>query len=141
MTCADQIVLPIVDYFVPDAESPRLLALVCDKCGAQYLERRNGCGRCGGRDFSRHSVSRVGTVKAYTVVWRSDPGVDVPFVSCLVDFGEGLVVKSNLVGIDPDAVDVSVLTRPVTLVARDLGPDSIGTVALTFAFELSGVDE
>jgi uncharacterized protein len=136
MTNVVPIVLPVVDYFVPDAESPHLLALVCDGCGARYLERRNGCGRCGGRTFSRCSVPKTGTVKAYTVVWRSEPGVSVPFVSCLVDVGEGLVVKSNLVGIEPDAVDVSVLGRSVELTTRDLGTDSNGTLALAFAFRL-----
>ena len=141
MMSAGPAVLPIVDYFAPDAEAPHLLALVCDGCGARYLERRNGCGRCGGRSFSRHAVSTTGTVTAYTVVWRSEPGVSVPFVSCLVDLGEGLIVKSNLVGIDPDAVDVTVLGSPVELVARDLGMDSNGTLALAFAFKLCGLGE
>jgi uncharacterized OB-fold protein len=80
-------------------------------------------------------------VTAYTVVWRSEPGVKVPFVSCLVDFGEGLIVKSNLVRIDPDAIDVNVLGSPVELISRDLGTDSNGTLALAFAFELSEVGE
>jgi uncharacterized OB-fold protein len=141
MTSAGPTVLPIVDYFAPDAESPHLLAFVCDGCSARYLERRNGCGRCGGRGFSRHSVPTTGTVTAYTVVWRSEPGVNVPFVSCLVHLGEGLVVKSNLVGIDPDAVDVTVLGRTVELVVRDLGTDSNGTLALAFAFQLHEVSE
>jgi uncharacterized OB-fold protein len=136
MTNAGSTVLPIVDYFVPDAKSPHLSVLVCDGCGARYLERRNGCGRCGGRNFSRRSAPTTGTVKAYTVVWRSEPGVEVPFVSCLVDFGEGLVAKSNLVGIDPDTVDLTVLGRSVDLVSRHLGIDSNGTLALTFAFKL-----
>jgi uncharacterized protein len=136
MTSAGPAVLPIVDYFAADAESPHLLALVCDGCGARYLERRNGCGRCGGRAFSRRPVPTTGTVSAYTVVWRSEPGVEVPFVSCLVDLGKGLVVKSNLVGIDPGAVDVTILGRQVELLAQELGTDSNGMLAITFAFRL-----
>jgi uncharacterized protein len=136
MMSAGPAVLPIVEYFAADAESPHLLALVCDGCGARYLERRNGCGSCGSRSFSRRSVPTTGTVNAYTVVWRSELGVDVPFVSCLVDLDEGLVVKSNLVGIDPGAVDVTVLGRQVELVTRDLETDSNGTLAVTFAFRL-----
>jgi uncharacterized protein len=136
MSNPDPARLPLVDYFVPDAESPHLVALVCDGCGARYLERRNGCGRCGSRRFSRHPVPATGTVKAYTVVWRSEPGVPVPFVSCLVDLEQGLVAKSNLVGINADEVDVSVLGQPVELVTRDIGMDSNGTTALAFAFAL-----
>jgi uncharacterized OB-fold protein len=136
MLSAGTTVLPIVEYFAPYPENPHLLAFVCDKCSARYLERRNGCGRCGGQGFSRHTVPTTGTVDAYTVVWRSEPGIEVPFVSCLVDVGEGLIVKSNLIGIDPDAVDVTVLGRPVELVVRDIGADASGTHALAFAFEL-----
>jgi uncharacterized OB-fold protein len=139
MTTATSTVMPIVDYFVPDADSPHLVAHVCDGCGARYLERRNGCGRCSGRTFSRRPVAPSATVKAYTVVWRGEPGVEVPFVSCLADFGDGLVVKSNLVGIDPGSVDPSMLGRPIELVARDLGSDANGTVARTFVFQLREV--
>jgi uncharacterized OB-fold protein len=130
-------VVPVVNYFVPEAQSPHLLAWVCDGCDARYLERRNGCGRCGGRAFTRQSVSGSGTVKTYTVVWRNAPTVATPFVSCVVDLGEGLVVKSNLIGIDPAAVDPSVLGQPVELVTSDLGTDADGTVARTFEFKLA----
>jgi uncharacterized OB-fold protein len=133
---AGQAVVPVVDYFVPVAQSPHLLAWICDSCGARYLERRNGCGRCAGTAFTRQPVSDTGTVKTYTVVWRNAPTVSTPFVSCVVDLGEGLVVKSNLIGIDPAAVDPGVLGQPVELVASDLGTDTDGTIARTFAFKL-----
>jgi uncharacterized protein len=135
-------VIPVVDYFVPEAKPPHLLAYVCDGCGARYFERRNGCGRCAGTAFARQPVPGVGTVKTYTVVWRNAPTVATPFVSCVVELGDGLVVKSNLVGIDPAAVDPSVLGQSVELVASDLGRDADGTVARTFAFQLvSGATE
>jgi uncharacterized protein len=129
-------IVPVVSYFMPEGQPPHLLAWVCDSCDARYLERRNGCGRCAGRAFTRQPVSGSGTVKTYTVVWRNAPTVATPFVSCLVDLGEGLLVKSNLVGIDPAAVDPRVLGQPVELVASDLGTDADGTVARTFAFKL-----
>lgn len=130
-------VVPVVNYFVPEAQSPHLLAWVCHGCEARYLERRNGCGRCAGQAFTRQPVSGSGTVKTYTVVWRNAPTVATPFVSCVVDLGEGVVVKSNLVGIDPASVDPSVLGQPVELVTSDLGTDADGTVARTFQFKLA----
>jgi uncharacterized protein len=136
MANSESAVVPVVNYFVPDAASPHLVAWVCDGCGAKYLERRNGCGRCAGTAFARQPVPGEGTVKTYTVVWRNAPTVQTPFVSCVVDLGDGLVVKSNLVGIDPAAVDPGVLGKPVELVASDLGTDADGTVARTFAFKL-----
>jgi uncharacterized protein len=136
-TTSGQTVVPVVNYFVPEGQSPHLLAWVCDSCGARYLERRNGCGRCAGTTFTRRSVSGRGTVKTYTVVWRNAPNVATPFVSCVVDLGDGLVVKSNLMGIDPASVDPRVLGEPVELVASVLGTDVDGTVARTFAFRLT----
>jgi uncharacterized protein len=135
-TTAAQSVIPVVNYFVPEAQKPHLLAWVCDSCGARYLERRNGCGRCAGIAFTRQPVPGSGTVKTYTVVWRNAPSVATPFVSCVVDLGDGLVVKSNLIGIDPASVDPRVLGQPVELVTSDLGTDADGTVARTFAFRL-----
>lgn len=132
----DQAVVPVVNYFVSEAQPPHLLAWVCDGCGARYLERRNGCGRCSATAFTRQPVQGSGTVKTYTVVWRNAPSVATPFVSCVVDLGEGLVVKSNLVGIDPAAVAPSVLGQPVELVTSELGTDAEGTVARTFEFKL-----
>jgi uncharacterized OB-fold protein len=136
MTKSEPAVVPVVNYFVPETTSPHLVAWVCDGCGARYLERRNGCGRCTGTAFTRQPVSGSGTVKTYTVVWRNAPTVATPFVSCVVDLGDGLVVKSNLIGIDPAAVDPSVLGALVELVGSDLGADTDGTVARTFAFKL-----
>jgi uncharacterized protein len=136
-TTAGQAVVPVVNYFVPEAQLPHLLAWICDSCGARYLERRNGCGRCAGTAFTRQPVAGSGTVKTYTVVWRNAPNVATPFVSCVVDLGGGLVVKSNLIGIDPAAVDPRVLGQPVELVASDLGTDADGTVARTFTFRLT----
>jgi uncharacterized OB-fold protein len=136
MSTACRTLVAVVDYFVPDPERPYLLTRVCERCGARYLERRNGCGRCGGTNFSRQPVVGFGTVKAYTVVWRDSPGIETPFISCLVDLGDGLVVKSNLVGVDAASIDGSVLGQPVKLIAYNLPPDSTGTVACAFAFEL-----
>ncbi|WP_405182648.1 OB-fold domain-containing protein [Nocardia sp. NBC_01377] len=130
-------VVPVVNYFVPEASSPHLLAWVCDSCDARYLERRNGCGRCGGTAFGRLAVSGSGTVKTYTVVWRNAPNVTTPFVSCVVDLGGGLLVKSNLVGIDPASVNPDVLDKSVELAATELGTDAAGTVAHTFVFRLT----
>jgi len=129
-------VVPVVSYFVADSESPHLLAEVCGGCGARYLERRNGCGRCSGTSFTRRPVTGPGTISAYTVVWRDAPGVETPFVSCIVDLGDGLSVKSNLVGIEASAVDAAVLGELVDLIVTDLGPDADGTLGRSFAFEL-----
>ncbi len=129
-------VVPVVSYFVADADDPHLVAEICEGCGARYLERRNGCGRCGARSFARRPVARSGTIGAYTVVWRDAPGIETPFVSCIVDLGDGLSVKSNLVGIDPATVDAGVLGEVVDLIVTDLDADTNGTVARSFAFEL-----
>jgi uncharacterized protein len=84
--------------------------------------------------FERRQFRGPGVVKAYTVVHRDAPGVEVPFVSVLVEMSEGLVVKGNLVASDPRAIDPSLLDTEVTLITNTLRPDKNGTVAVAFAF-------
>jgi uncharacterized OB-fold protein len=42
-----------------------------------------------------------GSLYSYTIVYRSYPGIRVPFISAIVDLDEGGTIKGNLVEIDP----------------------------------------
>ena len=45
--------IPIVDYLVLDDGDPHLEANECTKCGALFWDRRNACGRCANREFTK----------------------------------------------------------------------------------------
>lgn len=124
--------VPIVDHLVLDPQ-PRLKAVVCESCGADFLTRRNACASCGKTDFGVKLLGTEGTVVAFTVVHRAAPGVPVPFVSAIVRLDDGPIVQSNLVGVDPDP-DRLALGTGVRLTTFVAGTDDNGVEAVAYAF-------
>jgi uncharacterized OB-fold protein len=49
-------------------------------------------------------LEEQGKLYTYTVVHRSFPGVEVPFVAALVDLDGGGSIKGNLVGVELDEI-------------------------------------
>jgi uncharacterized protein len=125
--------IAMVDYLVLDDGAPHLVAHRCDDCGAHYFDRRVACARCGGTRFGREALATRGTVRAYTIVHRSAPGVPAPFVSAVVDLEGGGVIKANLRDVAPDPAGVE-LGMPVELTTFVVGTDSEGTEAVGFGF-------
>lgn len=102
-----------------DEDQPYLEAYRCDACGAGFTESRIACGRCGARgDFTRFRVGDTGRLYTFTVVHRSYPGIAVPFVSVIVDMDDGIVLKGNLLNVDPDPAAIAT-GMPVRLVFGD----------------------
>ena len=46
-------------------------------------------------------LSNRGELYVYSIVHRSFPGIEVPYVSAIVDLEGGGTVKGNLIGIEP----------------------------------------
>ena len=124
--------IPYVDYLVL-GDRPHLVAQECTSCGALFLDRRNACANCGRRDFRGQQLSNEGTVRAFTVVYRSTPEVAVPYISAVVDTDGGGTVKANIVGTDPDPARVSAGMR-VTLTTFPASADTAGTEAIAFGY-------
>ena len=96
--------LPIVPYLkVPESGDPYLEGYRCDSCSAITLEERFCCANCGKRDALKpHRLANTGELHVFSITHRSFPGVEVPFISAIADLDGGGVVKTNLIGIDPD---------------------------------------
>lgn len=126
--------IPVVGYLVLD-DPPFLRGHRCVECRATYVERRNGCARCGGRDFDEVVLPRTGTLRTFTVVHRGTRGE--PFVSGVVELDDGTVVKASIVGsgLEPEGLP---LGKQVELVTQSAGTDSHGTEAIAFAFRATG---
>jgi uncharacterized protein len=129
--------VPIVDYLVlgdGDNDDAHLQANACASCGALYFDRRNGCARCGGTEFEKKTLATSGTLRSFTIVHRAAPGVEVPYVSSVVELDGGGVVKANLVesGSDPAGIK---LGTPVRLTTFVCGRDSEGNEAVAFGFK------
>ena len=109
--------LPVVPFLqIPDEGDPFLEGQECGSCGAIYLGERETCSRCGesGR-LAAKRLSNQGELYVFSIVHRSFPGVEVPYVSAIVDLEGGGTVKGNLIGIDPDPEKVR-MGMPVEVV-------------------------
>lgn len=111
---------PAVDYLkVPEDGEPHLAGSRCTNCSAVFLGSRSICSKCATRDAMEPiRLADTGTLYSYAIVHRSFPGVEVPFVSAVVDLDGGGTVKGNLVDIEADPEKIR-FGMPVKLVYRD----------------------
>ncbi len=130
--------LPAVDFLkLPDGGAPYLEGHKCGACGAIFLGARTVCSKCGVRDkIAPTKLANTGKLYVYSIVHRSFPGIQVPYVSAIVDLDGGGTVKGNLIGIDPNPEKIK-LGMPVDVVYKDaLGrKDREGNSYISYFFQ------
>lgn len=133
--------LPVVDYLkIPDDGEPYLEGHKCGACGAIFLGERNVCSKCGARDQLKPvKLSSKGKLYSFSIVHRSFPGIEVPYISAVVDLDDGATLKGNLIGVEPDPAKIK-FDMPVEVVFADaLGrKDREGNSYLSFFFKAKG---
>jgi uncharacterized OB-fold protein len=132
--------LPVVEYLkIPEDGDPYLEGFKCGSCSATFLGERSVCSKCGARDqMSAVTLPNHGTLYSYSIVHRSFPGIDVPYVSAVVDLDDGTAIKGNLINVEPDPDKIE-FGMPVDVVFADaLGrKDRDGNSYLSFFFQPS----
>ena len=106
-------------------------------CGTTFLGERNVCSKCGARDqMSAVTLPNSGKLYSYSIVHRSFPGIEVPYVGAIVDLDDGTAIKGNLINVEPDP-DHLKFDMPVEVVYADaLGrKDADGNSYLSFFFQ------
>lgn len=130
--------LPAVPYLkIPDDGEPFIEGHRCGSCGATFLGVRDNCSKCGARDSMEPvRLSNQGELYSYCIVHRSFPGIEVPYVSAIVDLEGGGTVKGNLINVEPDPSKID-FGMPVEVVYDDaLGrKDSDGNSYLSYFFQ------
>ena len=84
---------------IDETGQPNLVAVRCRNCGATYAgPERTACARCLSRGdvFERYTPSRQGTLHSAAIVHRAYPGIEVPFISAIVDLDDGPTLKGVL---------------------------------------------
>ena len=129
--------LPVVDFLkIPERGEPYLEGHRCAGCGEIFLAKRVACPKCSSREpMSPVRLAERGHLYAYCIVHRSFPGIDVPYVSAIVDLEGGGTVKGNLIDVAPDPAQIR-FGMPVEVVFRDaLGrKDKEGNSYLSYFF-------
>jgi len=112
--------LPVVPFLkLPEGGDPYLEGLKCKQCSAVYVGDRSHCSKCGARDSMQPTrLSNRGSLYVFSIVHRSFPGVEVPYVSAIVDLEGGGTVKGNLINVEPSPEKIK-LGMPVEVVFKD----------------------
>ncbi len=130
--------LPVVNWLKGIvAGDPFLEGHRCGACGAVFLGERSVCSSCGARDqMVAIRLANKGKLYSYSIVHRSFPGIEVPYISAIVDLDGGGTVKGNLINVEPDPAQIS-FDMPVDLVFGDaLGrKDKDGNSYLAYFFQ------
>ena len=130
--------LPAVGYLkIPQNGKPYLQGCKCSACGAVFLGERDNCSKCGARGgMEEVQLSNQGELYSYCIVHRSFPGIEVPYVSAIVDLEGGGTVKGNLINVEPEP-DKIPFGMPVEVVYDDaLGrKDREGNSYLSYFFQ------
>ena len=112
--------LPVVEYLkLPEGEEPYLEGHKCIECGSIFLGERKVCSNC----FARNSIKSIklkntGKLYSYSIVFRSFPGIEVPYISAIVDLDGGGTVKGNLIDCEPDPDKIN-FDMPVEVICGD----------------------
>ena len=130
--------LPAVPYLkIPDDAEPYLEGQKCGACGSTFLGERSVCSKCGARDqMETVRLPNTGKLYSYSIVHRSFPGIEVPYISAIVDLDDGTAIKGNLINCEPDPEHIE-FDMPVEVVYQDaLGrKDRDGNSYLSFFFQ------
>ena len=130
--------LPAVPYLkIPENGDPYLEGHKCGACGATFLGERNVCSKCGARDqMEAVTLPNNGKLYSYSIVHRSFPGIEVPYISAIVDLEDGTAIKGNLINCEPDPASIE-FDMPVEVVYADaLGrKDSDGNSYMSYFFQ------
>ena len=130
--------LPVVDYLkLPENGDPFLEGHKCSKCGAIFLGERKVCSSCFSRDtLEAVKINNTGKLYSYSIVCRSFPGIDVPYISAIVDLDGGGTIKGNLIDVEPDPEKIK-FDMPVEIIFDDaLGrKDADGNSYISYFFK------
>jgi len=130
--------LPVVEYLkLPEDGDPYLEGHKCGDCNSIFLGEREVCSNCTARGkIEPVKLSNKGKLYSYSITFRSFPGIDVPYISAIVDLDGGGTIKGNLIDCEPDPEKIE-FDMPVEVVFDDaLGrKDAEGNSYISYFFK------
>ncbi|MFL2698240.1 MAG: Zn-ribbon domain-containing OB-fold protein [Gammaproteobacteria bacterium] len=130
--------LPVVSYLkLPEDGDPYIEGHKCSSCSSIFIGERSVCSKCSSRDtIEAVKLSNKGKLYSYSIVFRSFPGIEVPYISAIVDLEGGGTIKGNLIDCEPDPEKIE-FDMPVEVVYDDaLGrKDADGNSYISYFFK------
>ena len=105
-------------------EKGKFLGLKCNGCDAVTFPPRALCRECNGSDMNITGIEGHGTLRTFTVIRVAPEGFTPPYVVAMAEIDEGAWVMGNLVDIDPDDADMSLIGKKVKLGSRIVKGDT-----------------
>jgi len=119
-------------------EQGRFMGLTCNSCNAVIFPPAAVCRECGSSDLIATELSGEGTLRTFTVIRVAPEGKTPPYIVAMAELDEGPWALGNLVDTDPDAADMSLLGKRVTLGSHMAKGDTFSgddTRVLTFSLK------
>jgi uncharacterized protein len=106
----------------------------CKQCGAVYLGGRMACSKCFSTEpMEEIKLSNKGELHVFSIVHQSAPGIPTPYVAAIVDLPEGVSVRCNITGVEPDPKNLK-FGMPVEMVSEKIRTDREGNDVIAFSF-------
>jgi uncharacterized OB-fold protein len=130
-------VKPILPFLrIPEDanEEPYLAGSKCRSCGATYLGSRMACSKCYSTEpMEDVKLSDKGELHVFSIVHQSAPGIPTPYVAAIVDLPEGVSVRCNIEGVEPDPKNLE-FGMPVEMYTEKVHTDKDGNEIIAFKF-------
>jgi uncharacterized OB-fold protein len=128
---------PIVPFLrLPEAPGQKayLVGSKCKACGLLYLGQRRVCGKCLSRELEEARLSDQGELYVFSVVHQTAPGIPVPYIAAIVDLDDGVSVRANVEGLDPNKPDKSWFGTRLQMFTEKVRTDREGNDVIAFKF-------
>ena len=127
-------ILPFLRLGEGAEEKPYLAGSKCKQCGTVYLGARMACSKCfSAEPMEDVKLSDKGELHVFSIVHQSAPGIPVPYVAAIVDLPEGVSVRCNIEGVEPDPKNLQ-FGMPVEMFTEKVHTDREGNDIIAFKF-------
>ena len=93
------------------------------------------CSRCLSTEpLEQIRLSDRGELHVFSIVHQSVPGVPVPYVAAIVDLPEGVSVRCNIVGVEPDPKNLK-FGMALQMFTEKVHTDRDGNDVIAFKFK------
>ena len=130
-----------MEYVVPfekyqqGLKEGKFVGLQCNRCNEVIFPPTAVCLNCQATELKETQIKGEGTLRTFTVIRVAPEGRKPPYVVAMVELDEGPWVIGNLVDLNPDHADMSLIGKKVTLGSQVVKGDKYSaddTFVLTF---------